>query len=171
MSATHEVFLGRHQLALRKKAAEIQAALDDDAPRTLMEGERDEALRDEFEQLKAQAREAGAVVVVKQLGNNAWREIKKQHPPRRQPEVDAETERGDRYAGCNVETVSDDFLAACIVSPEFASRAAFDEWLATDPLTPGEYDAVFTAAWGLTHGAPFDPGSLPDSPTLPTDLN
>lgn len=171
MSATHEVFLGRYQLALRKKALEIQAAIEDDTARTLLEGSRDEELRSEFEALKQEARDAGAVVVVKQLGNNAWREIKKNHPPRRQPDVDAETERGDRFAGCNVETVSDDFLCATIVTPEFKSRAAFDEWMAGDPLTPGEYDAVFSAAWGLTHGAPFDPGSLPDSPTLDTEQN
>lgn len=94
-------------------------------------------------------------------GRPSWRDLKEKHPPRTEGDPDALKQ--DRLAGVNVETVECDLLYASIVTPEFGSRDAFDEW--EGGLSEGEFQTVVRRAWDLANVAQTDPKSLPALPT------
>lgn len=173
---TREIYTGDYPTRLLKLAKALEFALTDEASEapastTALEGSASTQIRTQIDELKVEAREKGHLIEVKALGRNAWRDLREKHPPRRTGDpsaTEAEIE-ADQSQGVNLVTIEEDLLHAALVFPEFASRAAFDEWLAGDPVTPGEWTSAVTAAWGLTHGRPFDPAVIPASPTPSTD--
>lgn len=138
-------------------------ALKDDSPRTTIEAHPYETLRQEYDALKAEAIAAGTTVAMTAVGRKVWRELKEKHPPRTGEDVDAETQRQDRLAGVNADSVGDDLVYASVTSPEFKTRAAFEEW--ADSLSEGEWNEILGRAWELANGARLDPKDLPALPT------
>lgn len=124
------------------------------------------ALAQQYETLRAEAVEdakANRRHVEMRLERKAWRELKEKHPPRSGEGVSKEEADGDRAAGLNVDTASDDLLYAAVVVPEFTSRAAFDEW--ADALTNGQFTTLVMAAWEHANRARYNPKALPGSLT------
>lgn len=122
-----------------------------------------EILRAEYEALKAEAEAdaaaKGRIVTLKALGRKQWRPLKEKHPPRVGDDVDEDTAKGDRLASVNTDSVEDDLVFASVISPEFGSRAEFDEW--ADDLSEGEWNTLVRDAWRLVNVAKYDPKSLP----------
>lgn len=139
------------------------AAADDKTPRTALEADPFETLKAEYDALKAEAIEAGITVDLVAVGRGVWRKLKEQHPPRVGDGVDAEIVKQDRLAGVNTDSVEDDLVRASLVSPEFKTRADFDDW--ADTLSEGEWQQVVIRAWELANGARLDPKELPSSLT------
>lgn len=171
---TTEVFFGDYPARLERLYVALKDALDNEgevASTTLAEGHPVTQLQGEIDALKQEAREAKKVIKLQGLGRNAWRELREAHPPRNVGDsgVSDKMAEADQSQGVNLTTVEDDLIWAALVSPEFADRDAFDAWLATDPCTPGQWSTAVQEAWGLTHGRPFDPGSMPASLTWNTD--
>lgn len=136
-----------------------QAASHDETPLTALEVHPFEALKSDYDTLKAEALEAATTVTLKAVGRKKWRELKEKHPPRSGEGVDPELVRTDRIAGVNTDTVDDDLVYASLASPELTSRGAFDEW--ADGLSEGEWQVLLTRAWELANGARLDPKELP----------
>lgn len=135
------------------------AALDDKAPRTALEEDPYVVLKAEYDALKAEALVEATSVTLTAVGRKAWRTLKGKHPIRGGDDVDAETVKGDRLAGVNTDTVEDDLVYESVTSPEFTSRAVFDEW--ADGLSEGEWQTLVTKAWELANGARLNPKDLP----------
>ena len=132
---------------------------------TLDEVSRYGELREQFEALKVEAEQAGTRVVLRSLNRREWRDLKAKYPPR--VEGDEDLVKADRAAGINTDDAVDDMLYAAITSPEFSTRAAFDEWV--DDLTPAEFEVLSAEAWKLANVARLDPKSLPELPTRSSD--
>ena len=143
---------------------QAQDALEDTSARTMLDEDPYTALLEDYKALKAEAEAEGITVEFRSLGRNEWRDIKAKHPPR--TEGEEHEVNADRIAGFNVDSVQDDLVFACVTSPEFSSRAAFDEW--AGDLSDGEWNEVVERAFAV-NGARFDPKSLPASPTRSTD--
>jgi hypothetical protein len=140
-----------------------KSALDDKTPRTALEADPYEELEAEYKALKAEAIEAGITVDLVAVGRRVWRDLKAKHPARTGDDVDAEVVKGDRLAGVNTDSVEDDLVQASLVSPEFKTRADFDDW--ADTLSEGEWQTLVQRAWELANGARLDPKELPSSLT------
>ncbi|WP_294567618.1 hypothetical protein [uncultured Arthrobacter sp.] len=160
-TATIRLLTGDYPDRLNSLWAAAMAAQNDKTPRTLADEDPFDVLSREYEALKAEAEEAGLSVTIKAVGRREWRTLKQNHPAR--VEGDPETIKGDRLAGLNTSTVEDDLVYASLVSPEFTSRAAYDEW--ADALSEGEFQTILTRAWQLANVAQYDPKSLPASRT------
>ncbi|WP_210651346.1 hypothetical protein [Nocardioides sp. SYSU D00065] len=127
-----------------------------------------EILRQEYEDLRAQARadaeSKNRVVEMRAISRREWRPLKKAHPPRLEgDDVSADVARGDRLAGVNTDSIEDDLVHATIVKPHFETREAFDAW--ADDLSEGEWKTLVRDAWKLANVAQVDPKALPPSPT------
>lgn len=140
-----------------------QSALDDKTPRTALEADPYAELEAEYKALKAEALEAGITVELTAVGRRVWRGLKEKHPPRVGDGVDPDVAKGDRLAGVNTDDVEDDLVQASLVSPEFKTRADFDDW--ADTLSEGEWQTLVQRAWELANGARLDPKELPSSLT------
>lgn len=154
--------------AVEQAVADEDRAGADESPsgRTLDEVADSVRLAEQYENLRAEAIEdakANDRHVEMRLERKAWRALKEQHPPRVGEQYDKEEVDSDRMAGLNVETASDDLLYAAIISPEFTSRAAFDEW--ADKLTNGQFTTLVMAAWEHANRARYNPKELPGSLT------
>lgn len=156
---------------------------------TLLSGEEHpyDVLKAEYDALKAEAEAAGINVTLESVGRKGWRQLKGNHPPR--TTGDAETIKGDRLAGVNVESVEDDLVHASLRAPEgrecahdqrqaslgcstdnpCANRGAYDEW--ADELSEGEFQTILRRAWELANVAQHDPKSLPASRTQTSGAN
>lgn len=166
-TATINLLTGDYPDRLNQAWAAAQAALKDESPKTLADGDPYGTLKDEYEALKAEAIAAGKTVKIKAVGRREWRRLKLEHPPR--TDADEETVRGDRMAGVNVESVEDDLVYVSLLEPEFESRAAYDEW--ANELSEGEFQTILQRAWKLANIAQYDPKSLPASPIRSSDAN
>jgi hypothetical protein len=144
-----------------------KAALEDNTPLALAEVHPYEALKADYDDLKAEALEAATTVELTAIGRKKWRELKEKHPPRKGEDVDSDTARGDRLAGVNTDSVEDDLVYASLTAPTFKSRDAFDEW--ADERSEGEWQVLVTRAWELANGARLDPKELPPLPTRSDD--
>lgn len=140
-----------------------QAAAKDETPLTATETHPFDALKADYDELKAEALEAATTVSLTAVGRKKWRELKEKHPPRSGEGVDTETARADRIAGLDTDAASDDLVYASLTSPVFGSRDAFDEW--ADGLSEGEWQVLLTRAWELANGARLDPKELAPLPT------
>lgn len=168
MARTDKVLLMTGDYAQRLDAlySAAMAAMKDESPRTQAEVHPYVTLSEQFKELKAEATEAGIEVEMTSIARTAWRALKEKHPPRTEG-ADDDVE-GDRLAGgVNTLTVEDDLVYASVTSPEFTSRAAFDEW--ADTLSEGEWQTLVVKAWELATGARYDPKSLPASRSPSTD--
>ena len=167
MARTETVVLltGDYAQRLDSLYSAAQEAAQDKTPRTEVEGDPYTALREDFEALKAEAVEAATVVELTSVGRREWRTLKAKHPARTEGDKDAL--EGDKLAGVNTDEVEDDLVYESVSSPEFSSRASFDEW--ADDLSEGEWQTLVVKAWELANGARFDPKSLPASPIRSTD--
>lgn len=149
----------------RAYAAAMEALSDQSESATMLEGDPYTVLKGEYDDLAAESREAsraaGTYVVLREVTRKDWRKIKADHPPRTEGPEDAL--KGDRIAGFNTDEAEDDLVYAALVEPEFATRAAFDEW--ADSLGAGKFAAVAEQAYLFTVGARVNPKSLPASPT------
>lgn len=170
-TATTEVLefpVGDYGARLDKLWNAAQQAEADGAPTTLLEQDPAEKLWEEYEALREESREASRAartyIVLREVSRKDWRKIKADHPPRTEGDPDAV--KADRIAGMNTETAEDELVFAALVEPEFASRAAFDEW--ADNLGAGKFAAIAEKAYLLTVGARHDPKSRPVSPTRNT---
>ncbi|MFT3871065.1 MAG: hypothetical protein QM714_00230 [Nocardioides sp.] len=163
MARTRSLLLMTGDYAERLTALYVAAqnAANDDTPTRIGESPYAD-LREEYDALKAEAEENGIRVVMEAVNRKVWRDLKAKHPARTE-HPDPEVLKGDRMAGVNTETVEDDLVYASLRTPEFASRAAYDEW--ADGLSEGDFQTVLAAAWELANGSRFDPKSLPASPT------
>lgn len=132
-----------------------KAAAQDEAPRTALEADPYEQLVGEYEALKAEALGAATTVELTAVGRKQWRALKEKHPPRSGDDVDKEIADSDRLAGVDTDGVEDDLVCSSTSSPEFSSRAAFDEW--ADTLSEGEWQVLVIKAWELANGARLDP--------------
>jgi hypothetical protein len=103
-----------------------------------------------------------AEVAIRQAVRSEWRALKEKHPPRTAPEDAAEA---DARWGVNLEAVEDDLVYACLVSPQFKSRQAFDEWVDDELGASGLGACAQIAFLELLMAAP-DPKSRPALPTL-----
>lgn len=158
LSAAYAAFVAAREDEKDGKSLPLLAG---EEPASLALAREYEALKEEAE---ADAREKRRVVTLEAVGRRPWRDLKEKYPPRTEPDVDAETAKGDRLAGLNTDAVGDDLVFASVVEPEFTSRAHFDEWL--DKLAEGEYQLLLRTAWDLANVASYDPKSLPPSATL-----
>ena len=140
-----------------------QEAAKDETPLVSTEVHPFDALKDDYDALKAEALEAGTSVTMTAVGRKKWRELKEKHPARSGEDVDADTAKGDRLAGVNTDAIEDDLVYASLTSPELGSRDAFDEW--ADGLSEGEWQTLVTRAWELANGVRLDPKELPPLPT------
>lgn len=164
---TIHLLTGDYPDRLNAAYAAAMAAEKDSGPRTLGDDDPFEVLSQEYADLKAEAEAAGVTVTIQAVGRKGWRELKVKHPPR--TEGDPDVIKGDRLAGVNVATVEDDLVYASLAEPEFASRAAYDEW--ADALSEGEFQTILRRAWELANVAQFDPKSLPVSRTQTSGAN
>lgn len=167
MARTDKVVLltGDYAQRLDSLFSAANEALNDDSPRTMMEGDPYAELLSEYNALKAEAEAEATVVEMTAVARPQWREFKRKYPPR--TEGHADDIAGDRIAGVNTDEVEDDLVYASVTTPDFTSRAAFDEW--ADTLSEGEWQTLLLKAWELANGARFDPKSLPASRTTSTD--
>ena len=166
-TTTVHLLTGDYADRLAAIGAQAEAALKDETPLTIAEVHPYEALKAEYDELKAEALEAGTTVTLTAVGRKKWRELKEKHHPRSGDDVDSDTARGDRMAGVNTDRVEDDLVYASLTSPEFKSRDAFDEW--ADERSEGEWQVLVTRAWELANGARLDPKELPPLPTRSAD--
>lgn len=174
MARTDKVVLLTGDYAQRLDALYQQAtaALNDESPKTLAEGDPYADLESSYKTLKAEAISAATVVEMTAIARPVWRELKRKYPPR--TEGSKELIEGDRLGGVNTDEVEDDLVHASVTGVAekgkpvaLTSRGAFDEWANT--LSEGEWQTVLTKAWELANGARFDPKSLPASRTRSTD--
>lgn len=140
-----------------------QAASHDETPLTALERHPFDALKADYDALKAEALEVATTVTLTAVGRRKWRELKEKHPPRSGEGVDPDIVRTDRIAGVNTDTVDDELVYASVTSPSFTSRGAFDEW--ADERSEGEWQVLLTRAWELANGARLDPKELAPLPT------
>ena len=168
MARTDKVILLTGDYAQRLDALYAQAteALEDETPRTALEGDPYQQLVSDYDALKAEATEAATVVEMTAVGRKAWRALCEKHPPRTEGEHE-DVLTGDRLAGVNTNSVEDDLVYASLTAPTFDLRSEFDEW--ADSLSEGEWQTLVRKAWELANGARFDPKSLPASRTRSTD--
>lgn len=130
--------------------------------RRLVESPELAAKREEFNALRREAQASATVITLRALSRAQWLALKRDHPPRTEG-VDDDTRKADAAYGLNVEAAEDDLVYAALVSPEFRSRAAFDEWV-NDVLSAAEFGRLAQVAFELIAVAP-DPKSLPALPT------
>lgn len=166
-TTTVHLLTGDYADRLAAIGIQAEAALKDTTPLTAAETHPYEALKADYDALKAEALEKATSVTLTAVGRKKWRELKEKHPPRTGEDVDPETARGDRLAGVNTISVEDDLVYASLVSPEFKSRDAFDEW--ADERSEGEWQVLVARAWELANGARLDPKELPPLPTRSAD--
>ena len=127
-----------------------------------------EILKQEYQDLRAEAladaEAKNRVVEMRAISRREWRPLKKAHPPRLESDdVSADVARGDRMAGVNTESIEDDLVHATVIKPQFADRAAFDDW--ADSLSEGEWKTLVRDSWKLANVAQVDPKALPPSLT------
>lgn len=146
------------------KAAEQARQDEDAAPRSLLEGSAYDELWAGYEALRAESkqasRDAGCFVVIEELTRSAFKELRRNHPPRTEP---PEVAKLDGRYGLNLDTVSDDLVRAALVEPVIDSDEAFDDWV--DSIGQGKFSHVANRALALLSTARIDPKSLPASPT------
>lgn len=166
MARTDRVILltGDYSQRLNALYSAAREALEDESPRTMAEGDPYAELQAEYAELKAEAEAEATVVEMTAIPRPKWRALKAKYPPRDEGHEDVV--KGDLLAGVNTEEVEDDLVYASLTTPEFKSRAAFDEW--ADTLSEGEWQTIVIKAWELANGARFDPKSLPASRTPST---
>jgi hypothetical protein len=162
MSRTATILLLTEDYAERLSALyeAAEEALNDETPLLLTEAPPYEALKAEYDALKAEAEEAGTRVVLRAIGRKLWREMKAKHPPR--TEGDPDVIKQDRLAGVNTDDIEDDLVYASLVEPDLKSRDAYDEW--ASEMTEGDFQTVLQRAWSLVNVSLIDPKSLPASP-------
>lgn len=131
----------------RKDAARGQG---DGAPRTMLEADPVAELEEQLDALYAEALSKATVVTLAPVKRDAWRKLKEAHPPRKGDDVPEDDRKADASQGFNVSTIDDDLVYACVVEPEFKSRAAFDEW--AGELAAGEWQTLVNTAWEITVG-------------------
>lgn len=178
---------GDYPQRLLKLAEAVIAARGDKSEMYMNEIHPAETLAEEYEALRVEAEESGTRVVLDAIGRKVWRRLKAAHPIRTEPDVDADTAKGDRIAGLNAESVEDDLLHASVVEPsEYActqdqpdqsaacalgnacsGRLAYAKW-ADDVLSEGEFQQLLKRAWTLSQSAVIDPKALP-SWQIPSD--
>lgn len=170
MARTRSLLLltGDYSERLNALYASAREAAQDTSVRALVEDDPYEALKAEYETLKAEAEAEGIRVDLAAIGRREWRKLKEAHPPRLD-NPDPEVVKGDRLAGVNTASVEDDLVHASLTFPKLTSRAAYDEW--ADSLSEGDFQTVLAAAWELANGSRFDPKTLPASPTRSTASN
>lgn len=152
--------------ALEREARRLEQAADNSSRRLSDSSEYREKVA-EFEALKAEAEADGLTVVLQEPRRSEWRALKEKHPPRTAPEDVAEA---DARWGVNLEAVEDDLVYTCLVSPQFKSRQAFDEWV-DDELGPSGLGACAQVAFFELLMAAPDPKSRPALPTLTGDAS
>ncbi len=170
-TTTVHLLTGDYPDRLSQLAEAAQGALNDEAPRTMLDEHPYEALSQQYAALKAEAIEAGTTVHLASLARPVWRKLKMEHPPR--TEGDEDTVRGDKILGCNGDEVEDDLVYESVKAWQAetgesvdygSSRSAFDEWAAK--LSEGEWQVLVSRAWELTNGVRLDPKDLPPLPTM-----
>lgn len=131
---------------------------------TLLEGDPVATLTAEYEAerkaIEQAAKDDGRYAVLRELGRNAWREVKSNHPPR-------EDNRADSVLGFNTDTVEDDLVRAAVIEPSFATVAEFDTW--AEEQGNSAWALLSATAWELTNGERRDPKPLPASLTRSTE--
>ena len=163
----HFIWTGDYAARLDRLRRAVAAAVADESPRLLNEGDPAAELAEEYEALKAEAEEKGLRVVLRGLSDIEWDDIADQHPPR----TDETYADNDKELGFNERTGGRDIIAAALVEPRL-TRAEFDQWATDNSLTRGDIKALLMKAYRLTHGLGLtDPKSLAPLPTRSADEN
>lgn len=146
-----------------QRAAVLAASAEQPTTGTKLEGDPVAALRAEYEAerraIEAAAKADGRYAVLRELGRNAWREVKRKHPPREDSKTDA-------VLGFNADTVDDDLVRASLVEPAL-SDDEFEDWV--EEQGNSVWALLSATAWELTTGERTDPKPLPASLTRNTE--
>lgn len=184
---TFTLLSGDYPQRLLKLAEAAYAARNDKVELLANERHPAEVLAEEYEELRVKAEKAGTVVTLDAIGRKTWRHLKAIHPIRTEPDVDADTAKGDRLTGVNAESIEDDLLhgslvrpakykcagdqpdvnGACTLGNACSNRVAYTKW-AEDDLSEGEFQQALKKAWNLSQSAVIDPKALP-SWQIPSD--
>ena len=152
-TTTVHLLTGDYADRLETLWAAANKALEDKAPRTLLDGDPYEALSEEYTALRANALEAATSVTLTAVGRSAWRALKAKHKPRFGDDVDAETAKQDRLAGVNVDTVEDDLVYASVTDPEFTSAAASTSGPTASLRGSGRPSSPVRGSWRTVRGS------------------
>lgn len=113
------------------------------------------AIVERIESLEEQMREQSETFVLRALPRPKWRELLKEHPPRRGD--DGEVVEDDRSLGINVETFYEALVRRSVASPELDD----DDWTALfEALTDRQFGDLAMAAWLLNRDEVDVPFSL-----------
>ena len=173
------------ELRREVEIAERKAASLSDAPRRfgdLPAASSDEvqAAKDAYDAFVDEAAERAEMWVLHPIGHAEFRQLLKDHPPRKVPEADTDgkshevTHPEDAGWEFNVETFPkallefidpDDDDIRTVVEPKFDTVAALRKRLKR--LSVGEYDSIWAAAYMLNNGAVADPKASRFSPAGP----
>lgn len=131
-----------------------------------------QAAQDAFDAFIDKAAERAENWVIKPIGHEEFRNLLKDHPPRKVKEGDDEvTHPDDVYFDVNTETFPkalllfvdpDDEDVRTVVEPRFDSEAALRKRVKR--LSEGEFETMWTAAYQANKGGISDPKSLRFSP-------
>lgn len=136
-------------------------------------GDTDEskAKRDEYDAFVLEASERAESVSLQAIGRGRFRDLLREHPPRKVKGEDGEeTHPDDDTYECNVETLPDALLTfvdgdvRSITSPEFGTRKACSDFLNND-LSAGDFETLWVTAYWLNAA----PGADPKSSTYSLD--
>lgn len=128
-----------------------------------------------------EAAERAEEVVVQSLGRRAFRDLRLAHKPRTTSRLveGEQTEipvAEDGLYGINVETFPDALLSyiseddhdeRTILQPKFNGKAELQKWL-DDELSEGQYDTIWTTAYGLNRRGALDLKELRSRPRIQT---
>lgn len=102
------------------------------------------AIAERIEALEAEMREASYTFRLRALSRPAWRDLLKEHPPRRGE--DGEMLQPDGALGIDSETFFAAMIRACLVDPALT----VGQWSELEQaLTDRQFDTLSDAAWAL----------------------
>lgn len=103
----------------------------------------------EYDALMGQAREEGFVRIMLRAAGRPWRQLKDEHPPRADNEV-------DEALGVNRATFFEKAVRLCIAEPEVTDEQ-YDEFV--EGLSAAQWDRVASTAWQVNEGETAIPKS------------
>lgn len=148
------------------EAVEMASRSEERPASTMLDGDPVAALREQYEAERKAVEDAakadGRYALLRELGRNAWREVKAKNPPR-------DDNKGDSVLGFNTDTVEDDLVRAAVVEPAFSTDSDFHTW--AEEQGNSAWALLAATAWELTNGERRDPKPLPASLTRSTEQN
>ena len=151
-----------------RHAAERARSRQGGIPRTLDEApdsDEYEALAAEYERVKAEALEQGAVhVTLQALPRRKWSELVAANPPRTDESVPEAVRKNDAEWGVNDEALGEAVVPLSIakIEPEMPVSDLIDG------VSSAQWDLLYGAAFGLNRGTGSDPKAAPSLTPSPS---